>query len=62
MGGSSTSDNVTPLNLMNIRRVAYDLGGTCCAAPAGKLSYAAAASIDVGAITALILEQLKKIA
>lgn len=63
VGGSSTSDNVTPLNLMNIRRVAYDLGGTCCAAPAEQApGHAAAASIDVGAITALILEQLKKIA
>lgn len=63
VGGSSTSDNVTPLNLMNIRRVAYDLGGTCCAAPAEQApGHAAAAPIDVSAITALILEQLKKIA
>ena len=36
VGGSATSDNVTPLNLMNVRRVAYDLNSHCgcCAAPA----------------------------
>lgn len=36
VGGSATSDNVTPLNLINIRRVAYDMGsqGCFCAAPA----------------------------
>ncbi len=28
VGGSATSDNVTPLNLMNVRRIAYDLGTT----------------------------------
>lgn len=65
VGGSSTSDNVTPLNLMNIRRVAYDLGNAACTAPAARkeaASHAAPASIDVNAITALILEQLKKMA
>ncbi len=63
VGGSSTSDNVTPLNLMNIRRVAYDLGGKCCPAPADQTpGHAVSAAIDVNAITALILEQLKKIA
>ena len=36
VGGSATSDNVTPLNLMNVRRVAYNLNSQCgcCAAPA----------------------------
>ena len=36
VGGSATSDNVTPLNLMNVRRVAYDLNSQCgcCTAPA----------------------------
>ncbi len=29
MGGSATSDNVTPLNLINVRRVAYDLHTPC---------------------------------
>lgn len=64
VGGSSTSDNVTPLNLMNIRRVAYDLGGPCCAEPTAAQTgtYGAAAQIDVNAITALIMEQLKKMA
>lgn len=64
VGGSSTSDNVTPLNLMNIRRVAYDLSGPCCAEPAAAQTgaYAASAQIDVNAITALIMEQLKKMA
>lgn len=69
VGGSATSDNVTPLNLMNIRRVVYDLGGAdyaaparaTCAAPAYAASSAPAdAGLDVNAITALIVEQLKK--
>jgi len=30
VGGSATSDNVTPLNLMNVRRVAYDLNSQGC--------------------------------
>lgn len=36
IGGSATSDNVTPLNLINIRRVAYDMTsqGCFCAVPA----------------------------
>ena len=57
VGGSSTSDNVTPMNLLNIRRVAYDLGYTAsCGAPA----QAGPQSVNVEAITALIVEQLKK--
>ncbi|MBI4806560.1 MAG: acetaldehyde dehydrogenase (acetylating) [Desulfovibrio sp.] len=59
VGGSSTSDNVTPLNLMNIRRVAYDLGNMPCPAAPVKTD---ASSIDVNAITAMIIEQLKKMA
>ena len=62
VGGSSTSDNVTPLNLMNIRRVAYDLGGPVASAPVAAAKEDAAANIDINAITALILEQLKKMA
>jgi acetaldehyde dehydrogenase (acetylating) len=75
VGGSSTSDNVTPLNLMNIRRVAYDLGNASTSAPAARMGAAlttpaasatpatsATSGIDVNAITALILEQLKKMA
>lgn len=36
VGGSATSDNVTPLNLLNVRRVAYDLHsqGCSCTTPA----------------------------
>lgn len=59
VGGSSTSDNVTPLNLINVRRVAYDMAATPCASPAPSK---AAAPVDIEAITALIVEQLKKIA
>lgn len=58
VGGSATSDNVTPMNLLNVRRVAYDLGNmTCQAAPSQTDSSAA---LDVNAITALIVDQLKK--
>ncbi len=59
VGGSATSDNVTPMNLLNIRRIAYDLGNVACAAAPSR---AEAPSIDVDAITALIVEQLKKMA
>ncbi len=58
VGGSSTSDNVTPLNLLNIRRVAYDLGKSTPAAS----KQAECSGVDVNAITALIIEQLKKMA
>lgn len=64
VGGSSTSDNVTPLNLMNIRRLAYDLAAAPCgSAPAQHADQARpAAPLDIEAITALIVEELKKIA
>lgn len=53
VGGSATSDNVTPMNLLNIRRMAYDLGTTSYnAAPA--CAHAESPSIDVSAITAKI--------
>ncbi len=58
IGGSSTSDNVTPLNLMNIRRVAYDLGNEKCEKVPVKVDIS---QTDINAVTALILEQLKKI-
>ncbi|WP_027723014.1 acetaldehyde dehydrogenase (acetylating) [Maridesulfovibrio zosterae] len=57
VGGSATSDNVTPLNLMNIRRVAYDLGTTPCSTEHAKCE---SDSIDVEAITAMIVNQLKQ--
>ncbi len=59
VGGSATSDNVTPMNLLNVRRIAYDLGNTECQAAQAA---AAPSSIDVNAITALIMEQLKQLA
>ena len=60
VGGSSTSDNVTPMNLLNVRRIAYDLGNNvaCCQAAQTKSESSA---LDINAITALILEQLKKV-
>lgn len=59
VGGSATSDNVTPLNLMNVRRVAYDLGNTvsCTSQP----SQAGSGSIDIEAITSMIVAELKKV-
>lgn len=68
IGGSATSDNITPLNLINIRRVAYgtkelsDLRGaqpvpTACengAASAVKLS-----TSDIAAISNAVLQQLR---
>lgn len=58
VGGSSTSDNVTPMNLLNIRRVAYDLENTVCRATP---THAGSSSLDVEAITALIVAELKKV-
>ncbi|TWI73024.1 acetaldehyde dehydrogenase [Desulfobotulus alkaliphilus] len=62
VGGSATSDNVTPLNLMNIRRVAYDLGNMNCCPASSAQAVSAPSSIDINAVTALIIEQLKKMA
>lgn len=59
LGGSSTTDNVTPLNLMNIRRIAYD-SGNISAQPAPVQTEAAA--IDIDAITNMIVQQLKNMA
>lgn len=67
-GGSSTSDNVTPLNLINVRRVAYDLGNmsvpsaSACQTSACQTSVGAGSTqnIDINAVTAMIVEQLKK--
>lgn len=57
LGGSSTSDNVTPLNLMNIRRIAYDSGNVCAQPVAAQTEKQ---EIDVDAITNMIVQQLKK--
>ncbi len=58
IGGSSTSDNVGPQHLFNIRRVAYDLGnvsGQTTTAPDTKSE-----SVNVEAVTRLIMDQLNK--
>ena len=53
VGGSATSDNVTPLHLINIRRVAFHRNdGTADKAPD-------AAGIDLEAITRKVIEILK---
>ncbi len=57
VGGSSTSDNVTPMNLLNVRRVAYDLGRTEFKTPCRTEN----GGVDVETLTALIIEQLKKV-
>ena len=75
VGGSATSDNVTPMNLLNIRRVAYDLGSSmcrhhdchaeapksCCSAASSCANAAGTSSIDIHAITSLIVAELKKV-
>ena len=60
VGGSSTSDNVTPMNLLNIRRVAYDLGNTQPSKDGAPAALTEVPSIDVEAVTAMIVEQLRK--
>lgn len=60
VGGSSTSDNVTPMNLLNIRRVAYDLGNTPPSKDGAPAALTEVPSIDVEAVTAMIVEQLRK--
>lgn len=60
VGGSSTSDNVTPMNLLNVRRIAYDLGNVSCQpAPSPQ---PVSETLDVEAITSMILGQLKQMA
>ena len=56
LGGSSTSDNVTPLNLMNIRRIAYDSGNISTIPVVAQTEKQ---EIDVDAITNMIVQQLK---
>lgn len=69
VGGSATSDNITPLNLMNIRRVAYgtkelsDLRGghpaPDTAAPAASGSAAKLSASQIEAISQSLLQQLR---
>jgi len=53
VGGSSTSDNVGPLHLFNIRRVAYGVSEKA-AAPQPQ------PAIDISAVADLIVERLRK--
>ncbi len=55
VGGSATSENVGPHHLFNVRRMAYGLDDAAATSTA-----AATESVDVQAVTNLIMEQLKK--
>ncbi|WP_425449526.1 acetaldehyde dehydrogenase (acetylating) [Dethiothermospora halolimnae] len=60
IGGSATSDNVTPMNLINIRRMAYgvnDLGIN----PQEINKKNDNKDVDIELITKMVMEQLKKI-
>ncbi|MBQ3893382.1 MAG: acetaldehyde dehydrogenase (acetylating) [Mailhella sp.] len=69
VGGSATSDNITPMNLLNIRRVAYYIGESrirqlgADEAPAASASSCCAPgkpNINIDALTSLIVAELKK--
>ncbi len=66
VGGSSTSDNITPLHLFNTRRVARDLSQTERVAQTGASqpvpNVTPGVSPDLKALTAQILDELKKAA
>ncbi len=55
VGGSATSDNVGPQHLFNIRRMAYGLDDAAATTPV-----VSGESVDVQAVTNMIMEQLKK--
>ncbi|WP_300668686.1 acetaldehyde dehydrogenase (acetylating) [Desulfoluna sp.] len=55
VGGSATSENVGPQHLFNIRRMAYGLDAPCAKPAAGGEG-----TLDVEAVTSLIMDQLKK--
>jgi acyl-CoA reductase-like NAD-dependent aldehyde dehydrogenase len=54
VGGSSTSDNVGPLHLFNIRRVAYGIVEAAASRPQIQ------SEIDLSAVADLIVERLRK--
>ncbi len=68
VGGSATSDNITPMNLLNIRRVAYYIGDSRIRqlgvddAPSAGASCCAQGkpNINIDALTSLIVAELKK--
>ncbi len=69
VGGSATSDNITPMNLINIRRVAWGLkeldelreSGVTQTNGAGSCARVEATEEDIQAITRIVLERLKKL-
>ena len=68
VGGSATSDNVGPMHLLNIRYVAYDLGNTPVSAPAAPKHTCSCGgncgghgSVDINALTSMIVAELKKV-
>ncbi len=71
VGGSATSDNVSPMHLFNVRRVAWDLGSdikpqTVQAAPQSSpigapASATQSSGVDIDAIAAMIVAELKKV-
>lgn len=56
IGGSATSDNVTPMNLVNIRRLAYGVNDLLIDKECKKENQ----ELDVQLIARLVMEQLKK--
>ena len=70
VGGSATSDNISPLNLINIRRVAYGLKElsdlrqiqpqpSCCESTC-QTSSSVFTQAQIEAITRAVVDQLKK--
>lgn len=69
VGGSATSDNVGPMNLINIRRVAFGLrelsdlraespAPACCCAPESEAAASSLSREDIEAITRAVLARL----
>ena len=62
VGGSATSDNVTPLNLFTKRYVAYGvIEPEALAQPEGQPVACTTANVDIEAITRLVIERLKSL-
>jgi hypothetical protein len=55
IGGSSTSDNVTPLNLINIRRMAY---GVKKSTTTENNLTCSSSEIDIESICRMVMEQI----
>ena len=59
VGGSATSDNVTPLHLFNKRYVAYGICEPQAPAVESSTAVAGVTNLDIEAITRLVIERLK---